>query len=291
MTDQGKLLAESLVNGRMIATFRLHKPLEFLGRQIALVELPAPKNPNTHTKGLEHLEIVCDRPFSDLASKLSHCPINWSGAKKTYNPELEIDFGDSAIKFHHQSLASVINLESSDRVYSTLKKSEILTKLQAFDPFVAGTFPLALETDESDVDILVGTSQLQEVLNCIDLNYGHESNFTVRDLNQDFEQRLKPSNYAGFTASFELLGTKFEVYASSQPLFEQSGFRHFRIEERILALAPTAIKDEISRLRKSGYKTEAAFARALGLAGDPFLELLNLYNLTELELGKIWNGQ
>ena len=39
----GSLLIESEVNGRLIASYKLHQPISYKDYQIPLVELPAPK--------------------------------------------------------------------------------------------------------------------------------------------------------------------------------------------------------------------------------------------------------
>ncbi len=45
-----------------------------------------------------------------------------------------------------------------------------------------------------------------------------------------------------------------------------------------------AFRQEIIALKKQGYKTEPAFAMALGLKGDPYYkELLNYLRITNIE--------
>ena len=108
------LLGESLVGGRLIATFKLTQPLIFRGREIFLVELPMPKSGSHYQEGFQHIEVVCALPFEELQKKYSHLKQNIAGLKKEFNKELEIKLGDYySLKFHHQSLEDVIKWEKS----------------------------------------------------------------------------------------------------------------------------------------------------------------------------------
>lgn len=116
--DFADLLTESEVKGRPIATFRLQTAIHFRGWQIPLVELPAPKPSKPTPEGFEHIEVVCDLPFSELEKKFGHLHLDRSGLEKPINPELEIVLGERNLKFHHQSLAEVIRLEQQQAAQS-----------------------------------------------------------------------------------------------------------------------------------------------------------------------------
>lgn len=109
----GELLIESDVNGRLISTFKLHRPILFKGWTIPLVEVPAPKAGKKTIEGLEHFEVVCDVSFEEIKKRFSKCKMDEKGLSKKLNPELEVEFGDFAIKFHHQSLEVVIEIEKA----------------------------------------------------------------------------------------------------------------------------------------------------------------------------------
>jgi predicted metalloenzyme YecM len=68
-----QLLIESPVNGRLISTYKLEAPIEFLGRRIDLVELPAPKKNKATPSGFEHIEITVDESFEEVKSRLVKC--------------------------------------------------------------------------------------------------------------------------------------------------------------------------------------------------------------------------
>lgn len=107
----GRLLVESEVNGRPIATYKLHQPILHLGSVIDVVELPAPKPGKVTEEGFEHIEIVCDVPFTELEKRYGHLKLDRGGMKKEINPELEICLGPRNLKFHHRSLEEVIAME------------------------------------------------------------------------------------------------------------------------------------------------------------------------------------
>lgn len=159
----GDLLIESEVNGRLISTFKLHKPLDFWDWQIQLVELPAPKAGKIVERGFEHIEVVIDLPFDEILRKYPHLPFDDKGLMKIFNRELEISLGKRNIKFHHSSLESVIQIEKNTKVWSALSESKILEKFKDYYPLVAGTFPLGIETSGSDIDILLCSHDLNKV--------------------------------------------------------------------------------------------------------------------------------
>lgn len=107
----GELLIESEVNGRLIATYKLDEPIKYRDYIIPLVEVPAPKKGKITFEGFEHIEVVIDCSFEDILEAYPHCSFETKGTSKELNPELEIEFGDCAIKFHHQSLEEVIEIE------------------------------------------------------------------------------------------------------------------------------------------------------------------------------------
>ena len=56
--------------------------------------------------------------------------------------------------------------------------------------------------------------------------------------------------------------------------------RHFRIEERLLALNPD-LRPKVLELKRQGMKTEPALAKVLGLPGDPYEAILRLEDLDD----------
>ena len=77
---------------------------------------------------------------------------------------------------------------------------------------------------------------------------------------------------------------EIEVYAQNIKSTEQNGYRHMIIENRILSLGGDLVRQKIIELKKSGLKTEPAFAKLLNLEGNPYDELLKLEKLNDVEI-------
>lgn len=110
---ENELLIESHVGGRLISTFKLLEPLLFNGYEIPLIEIPEPKLGRQTASGYEHLEIVVTESFDALEAKFQGLNILKHALSKKINPELEVEFDNFSLKFHHQSLQEVIEYEKS----------------------------------------------------------------------------------------------------------------------------------------------------------------------------------
>ena len=275
-----QLLIESEVNGRLISTFKLEKPLVHRGWQIDLIELPAPKNGKITPSGFEHFEVVCDLPFDELKRRYSGFTFSESGLKKDFNQELEISFDSFAVKFHHLSLESVIHLEANEPVFSALKKSNVLIDLKHLSPVVAGTFPLNINVAGSDIDVLICGNNLREMKSLLIQKYGSWMNFQCREMSVQGEETI--------LSSFSFQGIDFEIFGQKKPSIQQTGYLHFLIEERLLKIGGPIFQNQIKTAREQGLKTEPAFAQVLGLQGDPYQQLLLLQRKTHEELSALF---
>ncbi|WP_343330978.1 DUF4269 domain-containing protein [Polaribacter staleyi] len=56
----------------------------------------------------------------------------------------------------------------------------------------------------------------------------------------------------------------------------QNAYRHMIVENKILKEKGFEFKQSIKKLKSNGTKTEPAFAKLLGLEGNPYTELLKL---------------
>ena len=66
-----------------------------------------------------------------------------------------------------------------------------------------------------------------------------------------------------------------EIFGQTIPSQDQDAFRHMLLEAQILKEKGYIFTKKILHLKKSGLKTEPAFAKLLGLEGNPYDELLN----------------
>lgn len=271
----GRLLIESEVNGRLIATFKLFTPIIYQDWRIDLVELPAPKIGKLTVPGFEHIEIVCDEPFDFLMEKYKSFPLVTKGLQKHYNQELEIEFGERNLKFHHSSLASVINMELNQKVWSAVSNSKILNHFKSHYPLIAGTFPLGVNIPTSDVDVLLYSDNLQALEEKLKNQYSNQSDFEISQTEVDGLPTL--------ICQFNWENVPFEVFAQKRHPVKQKAYRHFLIEERLLKLGGDHFYQKVLSARGGGLKTELAFGKVLGL-DNPYEELLTLQKLPNRSL-------
>lgn len=271
-----RLLAETPVAGRPIASFALTKPIEFRGARIDVLELPAPKAPVS--EGFEHLEIVADRDFAEIqAPALPLEPARGpDGAPKTFNAELKLTLGARNLKLHHLSLASVIRLEENARVFDALRASKILEDFRAHGPLLAGTFPLGIATPDSDLDILLRAADLDALAGRLRENFGDAPGFTHRTMEVDGRPTL--------LVNFRFRDLPFEIFAQDLAPVRQRAYRHFLIEEKLLKYGGAALTESVRAARRRGLKTEPAFGEALKIAKDPYETLLEWQELPIPEL-------
>jgi len=107
----GELLVESMVNGRLISTYKLFEPIIFNNRKIFLIELPQPKNSFTYKTGLEHAEFVTREPLQKIVNRYPQFAFETFGINKKINADITLKLGDYCIRFHNQSLEDVIKIE------------------------------------------------------------------------------------------------------------------------------------------------------------------------------------
>ena len=272
-----RLLIESMVGGRNISTFKLDQPMVVKGRFVDLIELPAPKPNSPYSTGFEHLEIVMDHTFEQLKSNLAGNVYNESGLQKDFNADLAIALSENyVVKYHHQSLESVIALEANKKVFSAIQTSEILTLLKPYLPIITGTFPLNLANQQSDIDICIYSEDLSllgEKLTKLLVEFD--------SLQVNLECNLIDPY---LTASFEFKGVAFEIFGQKIHPTQQNAYRHFNLEERMLKLGGAGFREVLEKLRAKGYKTEPAFAKALNMIGNPYAAMLDYFGASDLEL-------
>lgn len=148
-----------------------------------------------------------------------------------------------------------------------LERSEVLSVLAAFDPRVAGTFPLGIDVPGSDIDVLCHVLDAQAFARAAWEGFGAVP---------DFRMHQWANGERAVVATFTMHGIPFGVFGSPVPVDAQVGWRHFEVERRLLAEGGAPFRDAIMAARRAGMKTEPAFAHVLGLAGDPYAALLDM---------------
>lgn len=144
----------------------------------------------------------------------------------------------------------------------------LLDGLQSYGATLIGTFPLGLHLAESDLDIACSAKDLDA--------FEHDLKALLRTLGTEASSERLALTPQASVARIAIDGVTTEVFCQTLPVTAQSGFRHMVIEGRLLVIGGDALRLHVLALKRAGMKTEPAFARLLGLEGDPYETLLAL---------------
>jgi hypothetical protein len=152
------------------------------------------------------------------------------------------------------------------QTYEILTQYKILDDLAEFDPILAGTIPIHIDIENSDLDIICYWKNKIEFMEKLNITFGSKDNYSIREALID--------NQESIIANFKIASFEIEIFGQNIPTKEQNAYRHMVIEYQILQSKGENFRLEIVKLKQNGYKTEPAFAFLLGLKGDPYSELL-----------------
>lgn len=156
---------------------------------------------------------------------------------------------------------------SQQEACRVLSSHGIMRKLQDFSPILAGTIPINIDIENSDLDILCHYTDANTFADILTANFRYYSDFKISQTTINYIETIIATFYCD---SFEI-----EVFGQPLPVCEQAGYRHMLIEHEIILKHGDTFRQEIIALKKAGYKTEPAFATLLGLKGDPYNALLH----------------
>ncbi|WP_298320351.1 DUF4269 domain-containing protein [uncultured Aquimarina sp.] len=152
------------------------------------------------------------------------------------------------------------------QAYIQLSELEIFDKLNTYNPILTGTIPIEIDTPKSDLDIICHCPNHQEFQTTLTKLYADQNDFEIRT---GFWNGL-----TSVIAKFQSERYVIEIFGQNQPTQKQYAYRHMIKEYKILQAKGIRFKEDILKLKKQGLKTEPAFAKLLGLTGDPYEELL-----------------
>ncbi|WP_434036273.1 DUF4269 domain-containing protein [Formosa sp. 4Alg 33] len=152
--------------------------------------------------------------------------------------------------------------------YSEIKKLNIFEKLKKYNPILTGTIPIEIDIPESDLDIICECQNHSEFRTYLLAQFSDKKDFKVYS--------IKQNGIDSTIAAFKTDHFLFEIFGQNIPTEKQNAYRHMIIENRILKEKGSEFKQRIKKLKSTGIKTEPAFAKLLGLEGNPYTELLKL---------------
>ncbi|MCH7408341.1 DUF4269 domain-containing protein [Belliella sp. DSM 111904] len=160
--------------------------------------------------------------------------------------------------------------ERHKRAHRLLDSLDVFGVLQSYRPILVGTFPINIDIESSDLDIICTYEYAEDFKqNLIDY-FGSLPGFEIREA-------MKHTGYS-VIACFFVGDFEIEIFGQKTPTKDQYAFRHMLIEYGLLLKMGEEFRQEIIALKRQGFKTEPAFAKLLGLKGDPYEALLALEN-------------
>lgn len=156
--------------------------------------------------------------------------------------------------------------EKQQQAYAVLFKNKILEKLKYYNAILVGTIPINIDIENSDLDIICYVKDQEKFKEEIVSLFGKEQDFLFKE-NKTFNTLL---------ASFKIENFEIELFAQDLPTEQQNAYLHMLIEHELLLEKGETFRKEIVALKNKGDKTEPAFAKLLGLTGNPYEALLKL---------------
>ena len=150
--------------------------------------------------------------------------------------------------------------------WDCLESLNLLTQLKEFDPLLAGTIPIGLNIEGSDLDVLCCFKQADYFRSVVEELFSDKKGFTIKEKTLNQQRSI--------IASFFAQGFKIELFGQKTPTEKQPAWRHMIKEWELLNKYGDKLKSQVIALKRDGYATEEAFAIALNLKGDPYEAVL-----------------
>jgi len=157
-----------------------------------------------------------------------------------------------------------IGNEKQKKAYEVLTKYKIFDILKKYSPILAGTVPIEIDIEESDLDIIC------EVKDKVEFEKFLIQVFKDFDVNIEI---LNINNEKSLVCNFKLEEFPIEIFGQDRPTTQQNAYLHMISEYNILQEKGEGFKQKITDLKKQGIKTESAFGMLLHLE-NPYEDLL-----------------
>lgn len=157
--------------------------------------------------------------------------------------------------------------QKQKRAFELLTRYQIFEKLKSFSPILAGTIPIELDIEGSDLDIICEVSNERNFLETIVVNklIPDDTNVVIENVEIRGEKCI--------ILNFMLEEFAIEIFGQNKPVIAQNAYRHMIAEYKILQERGNEFKQQIIELKKKGIKTEPAFGLLMELE-NPYEDLL-----------------
>jgi len=163
--------------------------------------------------------------------------------------------------------------------FRVLIELDIFSVLAEFEPRLAGTFPLGIETPQSDLDIICFAEDLPHFADVVTDAYGDQEGFELYGT----EKNSLPTQIC----RFGVREIPVELFAQPRHSEDQNAYRHLVAEARLLREGGEEATYAIRDLKLEGVKTEPAFGQYFCLPGDPYETLLTLADASAEEISEV----
>lgn len=156
--------------------------------------------------------------------------------------------------------------EKQKKAHEVLTKYQILEKLKDYSPILAGTIPIEIDIEDSDLDIICEVTDFTEFEK------------TLSEMFSEFDlkiEKITVNNEQAIVLNFKLEEFPIEIFGQNKPATEQNAYRHMIAEYKVLQEKGNDFKQKIIKLKKQGIKTEPAFGILLNLE-NPYEDLLKM---------------
>lgn len=159
--------------------------------------------------------------------------------------------------------------ERQKRAYEVLEKYQVFEKLKPYSPVLAGTIPIEIDIEHSDLDIIceVDLKFEEDFLDDIAISRLMPGNTDVK------VENIIIDGEKSIVLNFMLEEFPIEIFGQNKPSLEQNAYLHMLAEYKILKEKGEDFKYKIIELKKQGIKTEPAFGLLMGLE-NPYQDLL-----------------
>jgi len=154
--------------------------------------------------------------------------------------------------------------KKQQKVYQVLVDNKIKEKLSTYTPILVGTIPINIDIETSDIDIICYVRDKNQFIEALERYFQHMKGFKV----------TKNTAFDTIKANFNIEGFEFEIFGQDLESVQQNAYQHMLIEHSVLIEKGEKFRLEIIELKRQGLKTEPAFAKLLGLDGNPYEALL-----------------
>lgn len=146
----------------------------------------------------------------------------------------------------------------------------VYTALAEFDPTFVGTLPIDMDIADSDIDVICEVSEPLRFARLLEQCYGDQENFSL----------TTPDRKKGYVlCRFDCMKFTLEIFGQNKPVKHQDAYRHMEAERKLLVIGGEKAREDIKALKRSGLKTEPAFAQYFNIDGDPYERLLEFADM------------